>query len=89
VNVFTVGNCYNRAMFIKTIGRVLIVATFSFTAFGAAAAPCDRACLKMTLNQYLTAMLAHKPSSAPPDQEAMLPNWPPFDGNWPIQPPAK
>lgn len=21
-----------------------------------------------------------------PDQEAMIPNWPPFDGNWPIQP---
>jgi hypothetical protein len=24
-----------------------------------------------------------------PDPEAMIPNWPPFDGNWPIQPPAK
>jgi hypothetical protein len=24
-----------------------------------------------------------------PDQEAMAPNWPPYDGNWPIQPPAK
>jgi hypothetical protein len=24
-----------------------------------------------------------------PDQEALLPNWPPFDGNWPILPPAK
>ena len=24
-----------------------------------------------------------------PEQEAMIPNWPPFDGNWPIQPPAK
>jgi hypothetical protein len=24
-----------------------------------------------------------------PDQEAIAPNWPPFDGNWPIQPPAK
>jgi hypothetical protein len=24
-----------------------------------------------------------------PDHEAMIPNWPPFDGNWPIQPPAK
>jgi hypothetical protein len=24
-----------------------------------------------------------------PDQEAMAPNWPPFEGNWPIQPPAK
>ena len=24
-----------------------------------------------------------------PDQEALAPNWPPFDGNWPILPPAK
>ncbi len=24
-----------------------------------------------------------------PDQEAIAPNWPPYDGNWPIQPPAK
>jgi hypothetical protein len=24
-----------------------------------------------------------------PDAEAMLPNWPPFDGNWPVQPTAK
>lgn len=24
-----------------------------------------------------------------PDQEAMVPNWPPFDGNWPVAPPAK
>jgi hypothetical protein len=24
-----------------------------------------------------------------PDAEAMLPNWPPFDGNWPVQPAAK
>ncbi len=24
-----------------------------------------------------------------PDAEAIAPNWPPFDGNWPIQPPAK
>jgi hypothetical protein len=24
-----------------------------------------------------------------PEQEAMAPNWPPYDGNWPIQPPAK
>jgi hypothetical protein len=24
-----------------------------------------------------------------PDQEAVAPNWPPFDGNWPIQPPPK
>ena len=24
-----------------------------------------------------------------PDQEAMVPNWPPFDGNWPVPPPPK
>ena len=24
-----------------------------------------------------------------PDAEALLPNWPPFDGNWPVQPAAK
>ena len=24
-----------------------------------------------------------------PEQEAMAPNWPPFDGNWPVPPPAK
>jgi hypothetical protein len=23
-----------------------------------------------------------------PEQEAMAPNWPPFDGNWPVAPPA-
>ena len=22
-----------------------------------------------------------------PEQEAMAPNWPPFDGNWPVAPP--
>jgi hypothetical protein len=24
-----------------------------------------------------------------PEQELMAPNWPPFDGNWPVAPPAK
>ena len=24
-----------------------------------------------------------------PEQEAMAPNWPPFDGNWPVAPPPK
>jgi hypothetical protein len=24
-----------------------------------------------------------------PDQETMVPNWPPFDGNWPVAPPPK
>jgi hypothetical protein len=52
-------------MFIKTLSRLLIVAALVCTAYGAADAPCDRACLKSTLNQYLNAMLAHKPSAAP------------------------
>jgi hypothetical protein len=24
-----------------------------------------------------------------PEQEVMAPNWPPFDGNWPVAPPPK
>jgi hypothetical protein len=24
-----------------------------------------------------------------PDPEAMVPNWPPYDGNWPVAPAAK
>ena len=24
-----------------------------------------------------------------PDQEAMVPNWPPYDGNWPVASPPK
>ena len=24
-----------------------------------------------------------------PDQEALVPNWPPYDGNWPVLPPPK
>jgi len=24
-----------------------------------------------------------------PDAEAMAPNWPPYDGNWPVAPAAK
>ena len=52
-------------MFIKTAFRFLIAAVFTCTLFGAAAAPCDRACLKTALNQYLNAVLAHKPSAAP------------------------
>jgi len=52
-------------MFIKMFSRGLIVAAFACTAYGAAAAPCDRACLKTILNQYLNAIQAHKPSAAP------------------------
>jgi hypothetical protein len=57
--------CYNPAMIIKRLSWIFIVGAWTCTAFGTAAAPCDRACLKTTLHQYLTAMLAHKPSSAP------------------------
>ena len=38
-------------------------AVFAGNAF--AATPCDRACLKTTLDQYLTAVIKHDPSSAP------------------------
>jgi hypothetical protein len=36
-----------------------------FTTGSMSAAPCDRACLKASLNQYLDAVVAHKPASVP------------------------
>lgn len=43
--------------------RVIFVCVFSLaTAYGAS---CDRACLQSTLDQYLNAVLKHKPSAAP------------------------
>ena len=35
----------------------------------AAAANCDRACLKATLDQYLAAVIKHDPAAAPLDEE--------------------
>src|SRR5689334_6907311 len=44
--------------------QLLLVATASLPLF-AAANDCDRACLKTTLDQYLTAVVKHDPSAAP------------------------
>src|SRR5579862_2071927 len=42
------------------------VVALGFVALGSAyGAACDRACLKTTLDQYLTAVVQHKPASAP------------------------
>ena len=41
------------------------VFAFTPTSALAAANDCDRACLKTTLDQYLTAVTTHKPSAAP------------------------
>jgi len=45
----------------KILIRVLVVCAFAGSAFGA---PCDRACLKTMLDQYLNAMVSHKPAAA-------------------------
>src|SRR6478752_9901279 len=44
--------------------QLLLVATPSLPLF-AAANDCDRACLKTTLDQYLTAVVKHDPAAAP------------------------
>src|SRR6478752_5425898 len=46
---------------------MLRLTLFGVFALGSAygAAPCDRACLKSTLDQYLTAVVQHNPASAP------------------------
>jgi hypothetical protein len=49
-------------MLIKVFTRTLIFTMLAGTAFGA---PCDRACLKTTLDQYLNALVTHKPGAAP------------------------
>lgn len=52
-----------RHLWIVLTGMVCI---FAFSASALAAAnDCDRACLKTTLDQYLTAVTSHKPSAAP------------------------
>lgn len=45
--------------------RFLVLALLAFGCGGAQAAPCDRACLKTTLDAYLTALVAHDPKAAP------------------------
>jgi len=53
---------YNAAM--PRLIQLLLVATASLPLF-AAANDCDRACLKTTLDQYLTAVVKHDPAAAP------------------------
>jgi hypothetical protein len=50
-------------MRIKMLSGFIIFAALTGSALGAT--PCDRACLKSTMDQYLSAMVAHKPSAAP------------------------
>jgi len=50
-------------MIIKTLTRTFVFLALAATAW--AAAPCDRNCLKTALDQYLNAMVAHKPAAAP------------------------
>ena len=45
--------------------RLLFIAALTLGSAIAHAAPCDRACLAATLDQYLTAIVQHKPSAAP------------------------
>ena len=45
--------------------RTLAIAAFALSAFAAHGQTCDRACLKTTLDQYLTALVKHEPSAAP------------------------
>jgi hypothetical protein len=49
-------------MLIKLLNRSIIFLAFAGTAI---AAPCDRACLKTSLDQYLNALTTHKPAAAP------------------------
>ena len=53
---------YNAAM--PRLIQLLLVATASLPLF-AAANDCDRACLKTTIDQYLTAVVKHDPAAAP------------------------
>src|SRR6267378_2614936 len=53
---------YNAAM--PRLVQLLLSATASTSIF-AAANDCDRACLKTTLDQYLTAVSKHDPAAAP------------------------
>jgi len=50
-------------MIIKILARTFVFMALMGSAW--AAAPCDRGCLKTTLDQYLNAMVAHKPAAAP------------------------
>jgi hypothetical protein len=45
--------------------RTLLLAALALAGTSAQAATCDRACLKTTLDQYLTALVKHDPAAAP------------------------
>jgi hypothetical protein len=45
--------------------KTLVLTALAFTTANAFAATCDRACLKTTLDQYLTALVEHAPAEAP------------------------
>jgi hypothetical protein len=45
--------------------KPLLLAALAFSTANAFAATCDRACLETTLDQYLTALVNHTPTSAP------------------------
>jgi hypothetical protein len=45
--------------------RYLAIAALALYGAAAHAAPCDRACLKTTLDRYLTALVKHDPAAAP------------------------
>src|ERR1700721_1458868 len=42
--------------------RFILLGVLALSAYGA---PCDRACLKATLDQYLNAVVQHNPAAAP------------------------
>jgi hypothetical protein len=45
--------------------RTIVVAAFALSSVAAQGAPCDRACLTTTLDQYLTALVQHDSAAAP------------------------
>jgi hypothetical protein len=45
--------------------KSLLLTALAFTTANAFAATCDRACLQITLDQYLTALVEHDPEAAP------------------------
>jgi hypothetical protein len=49
----------------RTLFRTVLIGTLIVAGATAQAAPCDRACLKATLDQYLRALVKHDPAAAP------------------------
>jgi hypothetical protein len=45
--------------------RYLLIAALALSSVNAYGAPCDRACLRSTLDRYLAALVKHDPSAAP------------------------